>query len=331
MSAIDHHDDHADEPWLQHHWNNSGQQFEAGKLGMWLFLATEFLLFAGLFCAYAVYRSNHPELFEYGAKFLDWKLGATNTAVLIASSFTMAWAVTAAQRGQVKLMNGLLFITFFGGVGFLGIKYIEYTSKFKDNIYWGTALYEEVEGVTHDLTVTEEAVGDDGVMVETRFDLPAPQPENLSAVAEAPAGPGGLSAGGLAMLDAEQADAHEDDHHDDHADDHDDHGDHDHHAHGDHGHDAGHGGHDDHAHHPNPRVDPERPANAHLYFGIYYTMTGLHGAHVIIGMIVIAWLFLRGMRGDFSAKYFTPVDLGGLYWHVVDLIWIFLFPLLYLV
>ena len=115
MSAIDHHDDHADEPWLQHHWNNSGQQFEAGKLGMWLFLATEFLLFAGLFCAYAVYRSNHPELFEYGAKFLDWKLGATNTAVLIASSFTMAWAVTAAQRGQVKLMNGLLFITFFGG------------------------------------------------------------------------------------------------------------------------------------------------------------------------------------------------------------------------
>ena len=54
MSAIDHHDDHADEPWLQHHWNNSGQQFEAGKLGMWLFLATEFLLFAGLFCAYTL-------------------------------------------------------------------------------------------------------------------------------------------------------------------------------------------------------------------------------------------------------------------------------------
>ena len=64
--------------------------------------------------------------------------------MLIASSFTMAWAVTAAQRGQVKLMNGLLFITFFSGVGFLNIKYINYTSKFKDNIYWSTALYEEV-------------------------------------------------------------------------------------------------------------------------------------------------------------------------------------------
>ncbi len=330
MSAIDHHDDHADEPWLQHHWNNSGQQFEAGKLGMWLFLATEFLLFAGLFCAYAVYRSNHPELFEYGAKFLDWKLGATNTVVLIAASFPMAGAVTAAQRGQIKLMNILLFITFFGGVGFLGIKYLEYTSKFKDNIYWGTALYEEVDGVTHDLTLTEDLASGDDVMVETRFELPAPQPENLSAVAEAPSGPGGLSAAGLAMLDAEQDESHDDhndhgDHHDDHA--HGDHGDHhDDHAHGDHG-----GHHDDHAHHPNPRIDPERPANAHLYFGIYYTMTGLHGAHVIIGMIVIAWLFLRGVRGDFSAQYFTPVDLGGLYWHVVDLIWIFLFPLLYLV
>ena len=230
-AAIDHHDDHADEPWLQHHWNNSGQQFEAGKLGMWLFLATEFLLFAGLFCGYAVYRSNHPELFEYGAKFLDWKLGATNTAVLIASSFTMAWAVTVAQRGQVKLMNGLLFITFFGGVGFLGIKYMEYTSKFKDNIYWGTALYEEVEGVTHDLTMTEEVIGDDRCDGRNPARSSGPSTRKPLGSRGSPAGPGGLSAGGLAMLDAEQTEAHEDDHHHDHGDDHDDHE-----AHGDHGH-----------------------------------------------------------------------------------------------
>ena len=323
MSAIDHHDDHADEPWLGHHWRDSNQQFEAGKLGMWLFLATEFLLFAGLFCAYAVYRSNHPELFEYGAKFLDWKLGAINTTVLIASSFTMAWAVTAAQRGQIKLMNFLLFITLFGGVGFLCIKYIEYTSKFKDNIYWGTTLYQEIDGVTHDLSAMEVAEYEYEEVMETRFSLPDPQPENLSAVAEAPSGPSGLSLGGLALLDEDTFDQHRSESHDDH-DDHDDHDGH--HAHGDHDEHEGHA-----HHHPNPRIDPERPANAHIYFGIYYTMTGLHGAHVIIGMIVIAWLFLRGMRGDFSAKYFTPVDLGGLYWHVVDLIWIFLFPLLYLV
>ena len=158
----------------------------------------------------------YPETFVLGGKQLDWKLGALNTSVLLLSSWTMAMGVRSAQTSQKKKTQIYLALTVLGAVLFMCIKYIEYTSKFKDNIYWGTALYEEVEGVTHDLTVTEEAVGDEGVMVETRFDLPAPQPENLSAVAEAPAGPGGLSAGGLAMLDAEQAEAHEDDHADDH-------------------------------------------------------------------------------------------------------------------
>lgn len=60
-------------------------------------------------------------------------------------------------------------------------------------------------------------------------------------------------------------------------------------------------------------------------------MTGLHGLHVLAGMAVIAWLIRRSIRGDFSPAYYTPVDLGGLYWHLVDLIWIFLFPLLYLI
>jgi hypothetical protein len=82
---------------------------------------------------------------------------------------------------------------------------------------------------------------------------------------------------------------------------------------------------------PNPRTDPNRPANAHIFFGIYFCMTGLHGLHVLVGMSVIAWLIVRAARGEFSSAYFTPVDLGGLYWHVVDLIWIFLFPLLYLI
>jgi cytochrome c oxidase subunit III len=69
----------------------------------------------------------------------------------------------------------------------------------------------------------------------------------------------------------------------------------------------------------------------HIFFGIYFTMTGLHGVHVVAGMGVIAWMFLRARRGDFSASYYTPVENVGLYWHLVDLIWIFLFPLLYLV
>ena len=77
--------------------------------------------------------------------------------------------------------------------------------------------------------------------------------------------------------------------------------------------------------------DPEMPVNTHLFFAIYFCMTGLHGIHVVIGMGVIGWLIWRAQRGEVGPKYFTPVDLGGLYWHIVDLIWIFLFPLFYLI
>jgi len=80
-----------------------------------------------------------------------------------------------------------------------------------------------------------------------------------------------------------------------------------------------------------PVVVADDPANVHIFFGIYFAMTGLHGLHVIIGMGLILWLILRARRGEFNRGYFTPVDLVGLYWHLVDLIWIFLFPLLYLI
>lgn len=72
-------------------------------------------------------------------------------------------------------------------------------------------------------------------------------------------------------------------------------------------------------------------ANLGLYFGFYYCMTGLHGIHVLLGMGLIAWCLIRTIRGDFSSQYFVPVEGVGLFWHVIDLIWIFLFPLLYLV
>jgi len=77
--------------------------------------------------------------------------------------------------------------------------------------------------------------------------------------------------------------------------------------------------------------DTKLPPNTHLFFAIYYCMTGLHGVHVVAGMGLIAWLIWRSVRGDFSSKNFTAVDTGGLYWHIVDLIWIFLFPLFYLI
>ncbi len=68
-----------------------------------------------------------------------------------------------------------------------------------------------------------------------------------------------------------------------------------------------------------------------MFFSFYFMMTGLHGIHVLLGMAVIAWLLRRAIRGDFSAAYYGPVEITGLYWHLVDLIWIYLFPLLYLV
>ncbi len=74
-----------------------------------------------------------------------------------------------------------------------------------------------------------------------------------------------------------------------------------------------------------------KDAKAPLFFSVYFVMTGIHGLHVIIGMGVIYWLIRRANRGDFGPKYFTPVEMTGLYWHFVDLVWIYLFPLLYLV
>ena len=76
--------------------------------------------------------------------------------------------------------------------------------------------------------------------------------------------------------------------------------------------------------------DPEQ-WHVNVFFSCYFLMTGLHGLHVLIGMGVITWLLIRAIKGEFSASYFTPVDLVGLYWHLVDIIWIFLYPLLYLI
>ena len=67
------------------------------------------------------------------------------------------------------------------------------------------------------------------------------------------------------------------------------------------------------------------------FFAFYFMMTGLHGIHVLVGIGLLSWLVMRARRGDFSSEYYTPVDLVGLYWHIVDMIWIYLFPLYYLI
>jgi cytochrome c oxidase subunit 3 len=279
---------HAHDPHLQHHFDTPEQQFDAGKLGIWLFLATEILLFGGLFAAYAIYRANHPEIFVYAHQFLDKRLGGTNTVILLCSSLTMAWAVRASQLGQRKLLITLLSLTLLGGFGFMGIKYVEYKQKWEHGLLPGTHFSPHEEG-EHPPAKEKPA------SIAPASGAPAPEahavtkPETDRAASEgeksmikpAAAGPAGT------VIEDENA------------------------AHG-----VGHG---------------KRPSNTQIFFGIYFLMTGLHGLHVLIGMGAIGWILVRSLRGEFGPDYYTPVDFVGLYWHLVDLIWIFLFPLLYLI
>ena len=130
------HDEHAD-PRLAHHFDTMEQQAESASLGMWLFLATEILLFGGLFCAYAVFRANHPEIFVYAHHYLSVPLGAINTVILLVSSFTMALGVWAAAHSRRTLLIVSLALTIACALGFLGIKYVEYREKWQHGLLWG--------------------------------------------------------------------------------------------------------------------------------------------------------------------------------------------------
>ncbi|MGI9013732.1 MAG: cytochrome c oxidase subunit 3 family protein [Phycisphaerales bacterium] len=328
----DHHDDHP--AHLAHHFDTPGQQFSSGKLGMWLFLATEVLFFGGLFVFYSVWRSNHPEIFELGATRLDWKLGAVNTVVLILSSLTMAWGVTAAQQGKRGLLLILLACTFLGGVGFMSIKYVEYSHKFHDGLFWG-ASFDPHEG-SSDHSDPHAPAGDDhssaGSLSDNHLTL-----LNVGSIQDDGSQPAqdGADAAASGGSSATSPPPNRDPRFEEYA-----------------GADvsvtgttlppAGHAkpGISDAAKnhllgvkiHKGDRHDkPVLSKDVRTYFSIYFCLTGLHGVHVVVGMIVIAGLWVMAYRRRFSPEYFTPVDLGGLYWHLVDLIWIFLFPLLYLI
>jgi cytochrome c oxidase subunit 3 len=255
--------------FLAHHFDTPHQQFTAGKLGMWIFLVTEILLFGGLFCWYAVYRANHPEIFEYAHRYLDKTLGAINTMILITSSLTMAWGVRCAQLGQRRLLVLCLALTLAGGSGFLGIKYVEYRQKWREGLLWAS-----------------------------RFNPKEPPPAAAPAVGRIanPSGRPASPSDGLTIRPTSEPKV------------------------------------------ASPAAAPARnvpaepvPQHVGLFFSIYFMMTGLHGIHVIAGMTAIGWILVRSVKGHFGPQYFGPVDYVGLYWHLVDLVWIYLFPLLYLI
>ena len=204
---------------LRHHFSDSEQQAESAKLGMWIFILTEILMFGGLFCAYSIYRAWNPTMFYNAHLALDRTLGTINTLVLITSSLTMALAIRSLQLNKKTgaILNLCATLALAGT--FLVIKYFEYAHKFHLGQLPGK--YYHYTGIQGD--------------------------------------------------------------------------------------------------------------NPHIFFGVYFLMTGLHGIHVMVGMGVITWLLIRTIRNHFSAEYYTPVEMTGLYWHLVDIIWIFLFPLFYLI
>jgi len=289
---------HGHDPHLAHHFDTPEQQFQTGKLGMWMFLATELLMFGGLFCAYAVYRHNHPDVFAYAHEYLDKKWGAINTIILITSSLTMAWGVRAAQLGNNRALIALLGLTLLGGAGFMGIKSIEYSTKWKHHLFIGPGnlFYKDAAESTNKQSVAElekdELHRGEGRGGETPVTKVAPDvvDPNAGTPDEAKIRAPNITPAGLNKQTLQDRESM---------------------SYGDLG-----------------ANDRHR---VYVFFGVYFFMTGLHGVHVLVGMALITWILVRSIKNEFGPTYFTPVDLVGLYWHLVDLIWIFLFPLLYLI
>ena len=202
------------------HFKNAAEEFDACKLGFWLFLTTEVLLFGGIFCAYFIFRTLYPDAWREGSHLLDWRFGGLNTVVLLISSYTMAASIYYIQKDQQLRAQINLLITLICGGLFLYIK----------------LAYEYIPKWTA------------GKRPGSLFDYPF-------------------------------ADS------------------------------------------------PHMP----LWWSVYYSGTAIHAAHVIIGMILIARVLYRTTKRHYGPTHYTMVEITGLYWHLVDLIWIFLFPLLYLI
>lgn len=191
---------------------------EASKIGMWLFIFTELLLFGVLFVIYSVYRYINHEAFLLAAEELDTFIGAVNTVILLISSMTIAMSTTALQKKNKNLTIVLAGITIILGVIFLVNKYFEWGAKFSHGIFPGSEY-----------------------LIEN------------------------LSQGEI------------------------------------------------------------------LFFGLYFIMTGLHALHIIIGLVLIAVAIWKVYTGKVHAERAALLENSGLYWHLVDIIWIFLFPLFYLI
>ncbi len=195
------------------------RQHATARLGMWVFLGSELLLFAGLLTLFAAYRYQYPVEFRAAAAHANVLIGSVNTFVLLTSSLTVALAIDAARKGRRGRIVMFLAITIVLGLAFDILKGIEYAQHLAE----------------------------------------------------------GIAPGHYYAFDAVP-------------------------AHG-----------------------------AVLYFTLYYLLTGLHAIHVTGGLVALVWLALRARRGDFTSDSHIALENGGLYWHLVDVVWLFLWPLIYLI
>lgn len=188
-----------------------------GRVGIWLFISTEVLLFGGLFLLYSMYRYKNPGDFHAASLELSRFYGTLNTCILITSSLFVALSIFFLKENKIKKAQLFLLGTILMAFGFLIVKAFEWTEKFQHGLY------------------------------------------------------------------------------------------------------------------PNAKVLLTRPKGEILYFGLYFMMTGLHAVHVIVGIGVLSVMLHWLRRGKVTAGHPILLENSGLYWHLVDIIWIFLFPLFYLI
>jgi cytochrome c oxidase subunit 3 len=239
-AAHQEHPDHQDHPaYLRHHFSSTEQQADAAGFAMWLFLLTEVMFFGGLFTAYLIYRNWYYPAFVAASHQLSIPLGGFNTLLLITSSFTMAMGVWCAETRRKSGLVLCLILTLILGLGFLGVKSIEYAEKFEKH-HVPSWHYSLNSFLNPDSDAEAKAAGD------------KPLPLDVARHTE-------------------------------------------------------------------------------VYFSLYFAMTGMHALHMIIGIAILAFMIFRAQAGAYTAGHITFVENFGLYWHFVDIVWIFLFPLLYLI
>ena len=292
--------EHHHAPGLQHQFEDMKQQEESVSIGMWLFLAQEIMFFGGLFTAYLVFRSRYPMAFAAGSNHLDAFLGGLNTLVLIVSSLTMALTVYYAQKGNRNMQVILIVLTMLFGTMFLGVKAVEYNDKYNNGLVPVAGLNKKTKA---------------GVPAGEHKAFVLPFETVASASESTPGAPEHVYVNPHGEFQWHEYDLIR---------------------------------HTIELQAKEPNVQHLTVAEkigyftsgqldenkfrdkVRIFFWIYFVMTGLHALHMIIGLGLMTWLLWKAWKNTYSAEYYMPVEMSGLYWHFVDIVWIFLFPLLYL-